>query len=305
MAVRRCSQCGAEVVLADDRMSTSCAFCDSPLVASDVVIETIDSVVPFDVTREQASDLLRAFLARQWFAPQSVRNAAKAEAIDGVFVPFYRYEAHAQSDWSARVGIHWYRTETYTTRENGKTVTRTRVVQETEWFPTTGTHNKHWFDHLVSASRGLVEADSNALEPYDLGRAMPWTEALVAGVAAEIPTVSQDEAKRVAHAELEKRELEEIAENLLPGDVYGDLEAKTELKIHAIRLSLLPVWVASVRGPQGPLRLLVNGQTGEVAGTVPRSWAKVGCAVAAIVLLAGSVVFAAALCSGLMAAVSR
>lgn len=304
MATRRCSQCGAEVALADDRLSTTCAFCDSPLVDGSAVSEPIESVVPFAVTRQRASDLLRAYLSRQWLAPEALRKAARADAVDAVFVPFYAYDAVARSTWSARVGIHWYRTETYTTTENGKRVTRTRTVQETEWFPLSGQHARQWHDHLVSASAGLPEAEANALEPYDLGAAMPWAEAAVAGVAAEIPTVDHAAAHATAHQELTRKEAQAIAEKLLPGDTHDDLRVESAIHVETVRLALLPVWVAAVRGPAGPVRLLVNGQTGEVVGVVPRSWAKLGCAAVGAVLLLAVALGGVGLCSGLLAMVS-
>ena len=54
-----------------------------------------------------------------------------------------------RASFSADVGIHWQRTETYTVTVNGKTETRTRTVTETEWFPLSGSHVGQWFDQLV------------------------------------------------------------------------------------------------------------------------------------------------------------
>ena len=49
--VKRCAQCGAEVRLAANVFTASCAFCDSPLVDAEANIEPADLVVPFHHVR--------------------------------------------------------------------------------------------------------------------------------------------------------------------------------------------------------------------------------------------------------------
>jgi len=279
--VRQCSACGAQVELADNVRSTTCAFCDNALVDVDAQeAEPIDAVVPFRVDRRQAGELLRATIADKWLAPEVLRKATTPDELNDVLVPFYVFDAVARTSFSARVGIYWYRTETYTVTVNGKTQTRTRQVRETDWHALSGSHVRQWFDHLVSAARGLPEAYANELEPFDLGAAVPYAPSLLAGLTAERATVPRGEAKRVASEELAQLEQQVIARKHLPGDTHSGLKSRTTSDLEAPRLVLLPVWIAVVAGPKGPLRLMVNGQTGEVVSdSFPTSWWKVGCLV--------------------------
>ncbi len=286
MSARRCSACGATVELPEGRRAATCAFCDSALVdeaAQD--LEPVDRVVPFGVPRERAATLLRGFLQGHWFAPEAVRRAARPDELTDVLVPFWVFDAVARTTFLAKVGVHWYRTETYTVRVNGKTQTRTRQVRETEWFPLDGSHVRQWFDHLVSASKGLPEAEANQLEPFDLGASLPYAPALVSGLTAERPTVDREEAGSVARQELARLEQQVIALRHLPGDTSSNLRSETTAALEPARLVLLPVWVAAVKGPSGPVRLLVNGQSGEVVGQVPRSWWKIGALVVIVLLV--------------------
>lgn len=290
MAIRQCSQCGATVELADDVLSSTCAFCDSALVDVSAEREPVERIVPFEVPRDRAARLLRSYLSRSWLAPEKLRRATRAEELHQIFVPFYAYDALARTSWSASVGIDWYRTETYTTYQNGKVVTRTRQVRETEWFPLSGNHVRRWFDHLVSASRGIQEAEANQLEPFDLGRALAFSPALTAGVVAEHPTVPHDEARAIAAQELNELQGEVIGASHLPGDRHRKLQCTSEVHVEDVKLTLLPVWTAVYQGPKGVVRLLVNGQTGEVVGAVPRSGWKIGCLVVGLLGLVGAVV---------------
>ena len=256
-------------------ISTLCQFCDSPLVDTQMGADAVDVVVPFVVGRQGASEAVASWLQQQWLAPEALRAAAQPASIRSIWVPMYAYDATTRSRWSARVGIDWQRTETYTTTDNGKTVTRTRTVTETEWFGLSGSHAASWTDHLVSASAGLSEAEANALEPYDLGVGQPFAPERVAGHSAERPTVARTDAEATAQAELQAQALRAITQDFLPGDRAKGVEVVSDVSVQAVRLVLVPVWMAVVPHGDTPLRLLVNGQTAEVVGQVPRDVRKV------------------------------
>lgn len=78
----------------------------------------------------------------------------------------------------------------------------------------------------------------------------------------------------------------------MPGDSHRDLKWETTLTDEVVDLVLLPVFVFAARYAEGkpPVRLLVNGQTGEVYGKVPLSAPKVALAVVLGFLLLGGVV---------------
>lgn len=284
MKTRSCQSCGATVQLPPEALSATCAFCDSPLVDAEAGAEPVDRVVRFELDRDRAAAVLGKHLSRQFLAPESLRRASRPEELQPVLVPFYAYDATTRTRYQAGIGIHWQRTETYTEVEDGKTVTKTRTVTETEWHDLAGSHVGQWFDHLVSASRGLPEAEANELEPFDLGRSLPWSPALAAGVGAELPTIDHDAAQATARVELRERAEAAIREAHLPGDRQRGVQCSSEVELEAVKLVLLPVWIAVFPGPSGPVRLLVNGQTAEVVGTVPNDTKKLVALVAGLVL---------------------
>lgn len=294
-----CPGCGAEVAFPPTVISKACAFCETPLVQSpDQDSEPIDSVAPFELTARQAAGRLTQHLAGHWLAPEAVRKADDPDELKAVLVPFWAHDATARSQWTAQVGIYWYETVTYTVTVNGKTQTRTRQKRHTDWHHTSGTHACAYQDHLVSGSSGLPEAEANALEPFDVGRALPYAPELLAGLMAEVPSVDHAEAARVAAEELERVERVAIS-RFLPGDTSRSLSSTSDVAVDAVRLVLLPVWIATYRWKGQVLRLTVNGQTGEVVGKVPRSWAKI----AALVVAICAALLAVLLCAGGLAGV--
>lgn len=306
LSAASCPQCAAVVELPPERLADLCSFCETPLVrsgagaegAGDAAagVEAFDLVVPFLVARERAGTKLSAFLAGHRWAPEAIRRAARPEKLHGVFVPFYLYDGVARSEYRARVGIDWYRTETYTTTENGRTVTRTRQVRETEWFDVEGEHVATYTQQLVSGSRGLLQHEVTQLEPFDLGRALPFAPALTAGWIAERPNVTHGDASRSVAKEVASRENSVIQHRFVPGDQVRDVRNSTQLSIGNVELALLPVWIATYRLDQKVLRLLVNGQTGEVVGEVPKSPWKIALVVGIVVVI----VLAILSCLGLL-----
>lgn len=288
-AHRQCPQCGAAVELPEGRVSDLCAFCETPLVDAQAAAERVDLVAGFDLDARQAAARLRRFLQDHRWAPEPVRQTAAPERLHGVLVPFYAYDGIARSRYNARVGLHWYRTESYTVTVNGRSQRRTRQVRETEWFDTGGFHVAQYTHQLVSGSRGLPEAEANQLEPFDLGRCRPWTPALSAGWVAELPDIDHTRASQVAADEVAERENRAIT-GFLPGDTHAQVRNSTQLDVQAVQLVLLPVWIATYRWQGTVFRVLVNGQTGEVVGTMPRSPWKIGCAVALVLAVVAGLV---------------
>jgi hypothetical protein len=285
MRVFSCPQCAAEVEISADKLSELCAFCETPLVLdSDQDRAPVDLVAPFDLTQRVAAERLRQHLAGHWMAPEAVRNAADPDELRGVLVPFWVQDATARSEYTADVGLWWYETQTYTVTVNGKTQVRTRRVRHTEWHSCAGSHVHEYQDHLVSGSSGLPEAEANELEPFDLGKAVPFNVSYLAGQVAERPSIDHDEARRTATEELAQLENRAI-KGFLPGDEVRGVRNQTQIEVQRVRLALLPVWISAYTWKGKTFRLLVNGQSGEVIGDVPRSWVKVGGIVAVVLVL--------------------
>ena len=266
-----CPQCSALVEMPPERLATTCPYCRTPLVASpSESLAQPDVAASFVLTREQAALRLAQYLRSRVWAPERVRRDIVPERIEGVLLPFWVHGGVARSQWNARIGVHYYRT----VRRGGKT----HRERETEWFDSAGTHVAQFEGHLVSASKGLSEVEANQLEPFDLGQARAYEPSLVAGWIAEFPTLSREQAEPVARAELHDAQHAAI-QRFLPADAVSGLTNNTVLEEVTVRLALLPAWIAIHRSHGGVLRLLINGQTGEVVGKLPVSGVKVGLAI--------------------------
>ena len=289
----RCKNCGAEVAIDPDQRSYTCAFCDSSYVVEFTPEATgrqePEFVIGFAITPEEAMGRFRRWLSEnRWFRPGDLKSARIAEKLKGVYLPFWSFSMLAESNWSASIGEYWYRTETYTTTVNGKTVTRTRRVRETEWWPLAGKHHRYYSGYLISGSRGLSQQQAGRIKPFHLAALRRYAPHFLAGWLSEEYSVEREEALAACKQEFYRREQGNVAA-MLPGDTHRDLRLETYFRDVNSDLVLLPVYLLSYRYRDKLYRFLLNGQTGKAAGDKPVSWLKIalaaGIGIAAVLLL--------------------
>ena len=294
-----CDSCGADVDVPPGKSSLRCPFCDSTYVVEVSKekrrTQPPEFVIGFSITREKALELFFQWLGKNsWFRPGDLPAKANTDKQQGIYLPVWHFSMVADSEWSAQIGEHWYRTETYRVKtSDGKTETRTRVVQETEWWPLSGEFRKYYSGYMVSASKGLPQAEALAIQPYQLSNMMRYRPHYLAGWLVEEYSISKEQALEMTKAEFQRREKENIA-NFLPGDTQSGLSVSTRLDLGGTDLILLPVHVLSYRYRDKVFRFLVNGQTGKIYGEKPWSSARItiaviGVAVLLIVLIAAVV----------------
>jgi hypothetical protein len=285
-----------------DTRSFTCPFCDSNYVVELPPAETgrqpPEFVIGFAVTPEQAIEKFRHWLRQSnWFRPGDLSRSSVEDKLKGVYLPFWSFSMLAESQWSAQIGEHWYRTETYTTTENGQTVTRTRTVTETEWWPLAGKHHQYYSGFLVSGSRGLPQTDAERIKPFHLAALKRFQPSFLAGWLSEEYSVDRDAALALCKAEFARREQAEVAA-FLPGDTHSRTQVATDFSQINSDLVLLPVYLLSYRYQKRLFRFLVNGQTGEMAGDKPISGRRILAVVGAALVLICLVALAVALFSG-------
>ena len=298
----RCQNCGADVAVDPNQRSYTCAFCESTYVVEFNPAESgrqpPEFIVGFAFTPEQAQERFARWLAdNSWFRPGDLRKAQVVDKLRGVYLPFWSFSLLAESRWSAQIGEHWYRTETYTTTENGKTVTKTRQVQETEWWPLSGEFDSYYSGYLVSGSRGLPHQESLRIQPFQLPALKRYQPYFLAGWLAEEYSIVREEALRVAQEEFQRRQETNIAAHL-PGDTHSGLSVESRFSDINSDLVLLPVYLLSYCYRNKVYRFLMNGQTGKLAGDKPVSGWRIGLAV----IIAAAAVFFLALLFGLFGA---
>ena len=296
-----CKNCGADVSLEADQRSYVCAFCGSTYVVEFSPDETgrqePEFVIGFAVTLDEARERFRKWLADTgWFHPGDLKQAKVVEQLRGVYLPFWSFSMLAKSGWSARIGEYWYKTETYTTRENGKTVAKTRRVRKTEWWNLGGQHHEYHSGYLISGSRGLPHEEAERIKPFNLAGLKRYAPYFLAGWLSEEYSIEREAALEQCKEEFLRREYQLCAAHL-PGDTHSNLHVHTEFTDVNSDLILLPIYLLTYRYKDKTYRFMLNGQTGKAAGDKPLSPLRIGLSIGAVAAVAAIIAALFFLCS--------
>ena len=290
-----CGNCGASVEFVPPQVAGICPFCASRIVAqprsSDPLIAP-QAVLPFALTKQQATANLRRWLATRWFAPGDLQKVARPDRLEGMYLPFWTFDANSTTDYVGQRGEHYWVTETYTAMENGRPVTRTRQVRRTHWYPAAGRVNNPFDDLLIPASKSIDQKRLDDLEPWDLGALEPYEPQFLAGFKAQRYQVELPEGFQEA-----RKRMEPAIRSSIRRDIGGDEQRiwRTSTSIFDVTFKhlLLPAWIGAFRYRSKVYQLAINARTGEVCAERPYSALKIALLVLAIALVTALVAIVA------------
>ena len=281
-----CRGCGSSTETT--AVSSRCPSCAAPLVALDDLggqLLPADAVVPFVVDQQAALVSFRAWTSSRWFAPGSLKKVGTTSSLRGGYVPHWGFDDDTVTDYTGQRGEHYYTTESHTTTENGRSVTRTRQVRHTRWWPASGQVSRAFRDVLATAASVPAADDLRELGPWSVDQATTFDPGYLAGV--DVPRYDLDPAVGWDDA---ARQMAEVIEQDCRADIGGDeqrLDAmQTDDRDVLFRLLLLPLWFASYVTGGVDYRVFINANTGEVVGDRPYSRVKIALAVLAVLVLA-------------------
>lgn len=272
--VVRCDACGADVVFQGTLTSTTCPYCGSPLQRDKIHDAprriAVQAVLPFLVAKEQAAENLRAWVQSLWFAPNEFKKQGANGKFSGVYLPYFTFDAMTFTRFSGQRGDHYFETVTY-----GK---ETRQERRTRWTSVGGQFQRFFDDVLVVAVTGQDPELLQALEPWPLGKYVPFKQELLAGFFSRTYDIELADCFRTGKRRMESALTAEILQRI-GGDEQSISAQKTAYSALSFKHLLLPVWLLVYRYGDKPYRIAVNAATGEVQGERPYSWVKITFAV--------------------------
>ncbi|CAN5361897.1 hypothetical protein BH09BAC5_BH09BAC5_12660 [soil metagenome] len=288
----KCGSCGSATSLQPNVTSDSCPFCGTALVIKGGT--TTNSIrpkylLPFSIDKNKGIGLFKKWIGDLWWAPGDLKKIAQNDKLKGLYIPYWTYDSNTVSHYTGQQGTHYYVTESYTTTENGKSVSRTRQVQKTRWISVSGTVNDDFDDVLVNASNSLPEKLANELEPWDLHELKAFNEQFLTGFISE-----QYQVDVKAGFDKAKIRMDKVIRGTVNKSIGGDVQQITTLNTTYNNITfkhiLLPIWLSAFRYGEKVYRFMINGRTGEVQGERPYSFWKIfGAVVGALAVIGGAI----------------
>lgn len=266
----RCDNCHATVQFHGALTAQRCPYCAQSMAREGVHESTqrlaVDGIVPFQIESAVARANLKLWVKSRWFLPSALGRKGIDAAFQGVYLPFFTFDALTANRYRGMRGEHYY-----VTVGSGK---NRRTERRTRWYPASGSFRRFFDDVLENAGSGLPESELAALEPWPLDGLKPWAPEFLAGYLARTYERPLPECFASARKQVE-RELDLEVRQRIGGDVQQVDSIDTDWSALTYKHVLLPVWIASYRWKSKTYRVVVNAATGEVQGERPWSWLKI------------------------------
>ena len=278
-----CKGCGAKIEVESTSSATECPYCGLNYVLAEKQSEVIipDGLVPFMFNKNDADTKLKDWVKGRFWAPNELKNLCQNDKIQGVYVPYWTFDADVRAEYTAKGGTEY--TETYEDSE-GETQTRTKV----RWTSVSGRVNKFIDDYLVPASDKININLIGGLNSFDTKRLVSYSSEYISGYSAECFNVNIKEAHEKAINGMTE-EMKRLAERDVTGrkgyDRVKDTRVSPVFNDETFKYVLLPIYSTAYKYKDKIYQVLINGQTGEISGEYPKSAAKIAIAVIIVILI--------------------
>jgi hypothetical protein len=242
----------------------------------------VDGVVPFQIDRRRAGENLRRWVRSRWFAPNDFARRGARGKFDGIYLPYWTFDAMTDTSYTGRRGDHYW-----VSQGSGK---KKRRVRRTRWRSVSGRFQRFFDDVIVLAASGLPLERIRALEPWPLDRCIPFERGLLAGFLARTYDIELDAGFATAREKM-KQALEHETRRRIGGDVQQISSMNTAHSAVTYKHLLLPLWMLAYKFKGKTYQVVVNAATGEVQGDRPWSWIKITLSSLAAAIVVGLVYY--------------
>jgi DNA-directed RNA polymerase subunit RPC12/RpoP len=260
-----CRSCGGQISLPDGALTAACPFCSSNKVIHHAAAQDAlrpRFLIPFQIDEARCQQIGREWLGDSWLVPKELRRLASVSTFTPLYLPFWTFGSTSDATWRAQVG----RTETY--RSGGKT------KRKTVWRWENG-HVRHSYSDLLA--RGTNHVSLHLLEQinnYDLDGLTPYDAQYLAGMQAQAYEVQLEDAWAMARQTM-REDTKKKCRDQASTNKIRNFSMHLDFQDESWRYILLPIYINTYYFENKPYQLLMNGQTGKIAGQRPADWRKI------------------------------
>jgi len=287
----QCNKCAATFTMPPYSVSSNCPYCNTPSITKFVKEITPESLIPFQVSQQEAQKIFRKWLGSLWLAPSKLKEFINDnKRLKGYYLPHWTYDSQTDTDYHGQRGDIYYVDVERTVMVNGRE--ERRVVQEARihWHPVSG-HVQHFFDDItIGASKTISHNILESLTPWNTKVLIPFNQKYLSGFDSEEYTIKLDNGFEFAKVKMDRV----IRQNIrfqIGGDQQRIDHMSTNYSNTTYKNVLFPVWTAQFKWKKKIYNYAVNGQTGKVIGEHPYSWTKIIILILTIGLIIGAIVY--------------
>ena len=266
--IYRCDNCGSISEKSTDGLAFHCPYCKSINVVLDKDIKGIKptGVIPFKVDEAQVAEIAKKWIKGRFFAPSKIKKTRFDTFFKGIYSPCWTFDSQTTSTYHGRVGYHY--TVTVGSGKNRRTVRKTR------WKMISGNLDYNFDDVKINAGNKVSDKAFSEIANYETNNANDYKKEFLAGFSAMHYSVGVKEAWNEAKEEIRSVLYDEIKSNSR-ADVVSYINISTDYSQSTYKYLLLPFWLGQYYYNEKNYGAVVNGQSGAIWGSYPKSPLKI------------------------------
>ena len=266
MKAYSCPSCGAELICDATTAATSCPYCGNNTIVPGQFGGTMkpDYVIPFKLDKKAAVAALKKHYSKKIFLPRAFSSGNHLEEIQGIYVPFWLFDASAEAD------CRFHATRSHTHCEGDYRVT---VI---EHFDVRRSGSMEFERVPVDGSKKMPDDYMDSIEPFDYAGLKPFSTAYLPGYLADKYDVTAQDSMERADRRFRSSAIDQMRRDVYGYETVSQVGDNVRLHRGKVHYALMPVWTLRTRWKDKDYLFMMNGQTGKMVGDLPVSNGKVG-----------------------------
>ena len=256
-----CPACGGPLKTDEHTAASFCPYCKSPVLIGSRFEGQYQpvTVLPFQFDKKEAQNKFKTWKGTGPLTPSKFRSAATMDKVTGVYVPYWLY------NYAGNVTVQGEGLNTRTTKSGDD------EIIETDHYQINRTVKAAYENVPADASEAFPDENMHLLEPFDYSKLVSFTLPYMAGFTADTYDYSAADLNDKMRALIEQEMVEDARGTITDYETVNITNHTVQFTAQSAQYAYLPVWtlVFEYMGKKYPLYM--NGESGEIDGTVPYS----------------------------------
>lgn len=255
-----CTSCGSNLNTIKDALVKRCPNCGSTaLTQTNKISYTPDAIIPFRITKEKATENFYNWITKRRFAPKNLKKMAKLGKLSGLYTPIWNFDCQTFTKYHG-IGIDEYKDS------EGNVHTSSH--------PFRGEFSSNYQNIMMSANKQISDVTIMNLQPFGLDNLKVYNIEYLCGFIGtdtdyDIHTSYNLFVNQVKNKEKSK------AKRRHSYDSIEHFECHTDIYQPKYNYIYLPIWANYYTYKNKNYSCYINGYTGKVCGTSPKSIGKI------------------------------
>lgn len=259
MKTYSCPSCGAELICDENTAATCCPYCGNQTVIPGKFAGVLkpEYVIPFKTDKATAVAALKNHYKGKVLLPKSFADNNHVEEIQGVYVPFWMFDAEAGGEMFFQAS---------TSRVN---IQGDEEITTTDHFAVFRSGSMEFEKIPVDASSRMPDGHMDAIEPFDYSEMKPFSTAYMPGFLADKYDVEAEDCGKRMEERCSRALSEALSDTVTGYDQKSVTSQKFRVKRGDVHYAMLPVWMLATKWNDQNFLFAMNGQSGRLVGDLP------------------------------------